>query len=127
MAKKTKISDAQARENSLRQPSKSFIRTWCAALRSGKYKQGTVYLYADKKYCCIGVGCIVAGADKKQILGQNYPDGDFDFIRAIDYDFMNHGYSLSALNDDEQFTFDEIADLLELVYIHEMLGKQTID
>ena len=33
MAKKTKISDAQARENSLRQPSKSFIRTWCAALR----------------------------------------------------------------------------------------------
>lgn len=28
---------------------------WVAALRSGKYKQGTGYLNRDGKFCCLGV------------------------------------------------------------------------
>lgn len=36
------------------------IRTkWCEALRSGKYEQGTGYLRANDKFCCLGVLCDV--------------------------------------------------------------------
>lgn len=33
---------------------------WLAALRSGKYTQGTGSLLKDGKYCCLGVLCEVA-------------------------------------------------------------------
>lgn len=39
---------------------------WVAALRSGKYVQGTGRLCRDGKYCCLGVLCDVMGATKKQ-------------------------------------------------------------
>lgn len=35
-------------------------RKWVAALRSGKYKQGTGELFYRDEYCCLGVLCEVA-------------------------------------------------------------------
>lgn len=34
-------------------------RLWVEALRSGKYKQGFKGLCNNKRYCCLGVACIV--------------------------------------------------------------------
>lgn len=39
---------------------------WVKALRSGKFKQGDGGLYYDRKYCCLGVLCTVAGIDIKE-------------------------------------------------------------
>ena len=36
---------------------------WVAALRSGEYEQGRVYLHdEDDRYCCLGVLCAIAPA-----------------------------------------------------------------
>lgn len=36
------------------------VKKWVAALRSGKYKQGTCALNKNGKFCCLGVACEVA-------------------------------------------------------------------
>lgn len=39
-------------------------KKWVAALRSGKYKQGTNVLRDGKdKYCCLGVACHIFGVE----------------------------------------------------------------
>lgn len=40
----------------------SLKRKWIAALRSGKFKQGSGDLYDDGSYCCLGVLAKVQGA-----------------------------------------------------------------
>lgn len=37
----------------------AIYEVWLAALRSGQYKQGRIYLEADGKFCCLGVLCHV--------------------------------------------------------------------
>lgn len=37
----------------------AIYEAWIAALRSGQYKQGRIYLEADGKFCCLGVLCHV--------------------------------------------------------------------
>ena len=36
---------------------------WCAALRSGKYKQGKGHLHQGRKFCCLGVLADIEGAE----------------------------------------------------------------
>jgi hypothetical protein len=42
-------------------------RQWIAALRSGKFKQGTGFLKKDGGYCCLGVLCEVAGVPSRRV------------------------------------------------------------
>lgn len=49
---------------------RDFATKWVAALRSGEYKQGTKKLGNKYEgYCCLGLGCIVAGAADGELNG----------------------------------------------------------
>jgi len=107
------------------------IIKWCDALRSGKYKQGVKRLQTDKGYCCLGVAVDVFVPKGKQEL---YSDGtlkghmpghqsaapgwlhDMPVMSRDRWD--EFAISLEKLNDDKGFTFDEIADVLEIEFIH---------
>lgn len=91
------------------------IQKWIDALRSGKYtKSFGVYSRGDDSYCALGLA-------KKYINDKFGTEIYWNFFRATNI-------SLVELNDDgipEQhlrpFTFDEIADLLQAVYIEKVL------
>jgi hypothetical protein len=111
---------------------KSDIKKWCAALDSGEYNQTKCTLQDHDGYCCLGVACKIFIPKDKQQLYENTLIGSlpYDQIMAphwISYlvsDFeKNTNSKLQDLNDNEDFTFSEIATLLELVYIHEILKK----
>jgi hypothetical protein len=107
------------------------FKKWIAALDSGEYKQTHCCLQDSKGYCCLGVGCKVTIPEKlivtdvlNQIKGGlpiNQPAAPA-WLTEINEDFEKKtGRDLVALNDGYDFTFPEIATLLELVYIHKML------
>ena len=105
---------------------------WTAALRSGKYQQSTKgFLQDETGYCCLGVACDVFIPKNKiekdrngMMIGAftvNQPHCP-DWLRGLNVDFnIKSGRSLSNLNNGLDFTFDEIADLIELVYVHRAL------
>lgn len=104
---------------------------WTAALRSGKYQQTKFKLQDQRGYCCLGVACDVFIPKNKiekysngMMIGlftNNQPHCP-DWLRGLNVDFnIKSGRSLSNLNDGLDFTFDEIADLIELVYVHRAL------
>lgn len=121
---------------------KKKIQKWIDALRSGKYKQGMYSLQGPNGYCCLGVACeLFAPTYRRDYLGYleggmpNLPSGAPEWLAAINHDFMRRGdpsglTALVNLNDNDimvdgthftNFTFDEIADLLQAVYILEVL------
>lgn len=119
-------------------PNKSDIMKWINALRSGEYKQANGALQNEYGYCCLGVLCEIASPDHCRpdgiMLGGGYPAidyGDPPWVSEINKGFFDlAGVRLSGLNDVgyrfhsenlERFTFDEIADLLQAVYIEEVL------
>lgn len=106
---------------------------WIQALRSGEFNQAKGALETDNGYCCMGVACeILIPKDyltypyglKDQIYG-NFPGYHLNapqWLKSVNMCFENvTGKSLSTLNDWEGYTFDEIADLLEAVYIEKVL------
>lgn len=111
-------------------PSKSNIEKWCAALRSGEYKQGRGYLQPTiNTFCCLGVACKVFSPEHPNANGR-FPAAcapstvtkDPQWLVDVNRDFNKRsGESLIGLNDSLHLTFDEIADCLEAVYIHEVL------
>lgn len=127
-------------------PRKETIAKWTAALRSGKYKQTTGHLQDIKGMCCLGVGCNIFIPEKKKIkdaggmLEGSMPvtqvgapqwlkdislDFQHRFEKSFEADYDNteyEGMELFEFNDTAGFSFDEIADLLELVYIHKALN-----
>ena len=61
-------------------PGKITVDEWLEALESGKYKQGHGQLYndANDSYCCLGVGCHLAGLPVTDgIFSKIFPDGEF--------------------------------------------------
>lgn len=109
---------------------KTNIQTWIDALRSGKYKQTTDLLEDRLGLCCLGVACKIFIPVNDQIthlgllvglapIGQRNADL---WLKEIDERFQAlTGKSLSYLNDTLLLTFDEIADVLQAVYIEEVL------
>lgn len=116
---------------------KSDVRKWVSALRSGKYQQGIGQLQSDSGFCCLGVACDVfipkskrkLNHDKKHMHGgfpvqQPHAPG---WLKGINMDFQSKtGFNLANINDGgigpiKKFSFNEIADLLEAVYIYEVL------
>lgn len=119
------------------------IQKWIDALRSGEYKQGKGRLKysnqdGDVKHCCLGVACEVALVDGVGLELTNNPmniytdrkyffDGYGESIPpkvqkwlGVDDDDprITEEYSAAGLNDSGNYTFSEIADLLEEKYIN---------
>jgi len=116
-------------------------KEWVAALRSGKYQQGTQFLrYTDEedkveKQCCLGVICLLQQRPFKiegnktvfdysdctlsrenplyKIFGPvgYFPPG----VRVFQEKWDVYYYSLSGLND-LGFSFAEIADIIEAIW-----------
>jgi len=101
---------------------------WVKALRSGEYKQCKGQLKRNGKFCCLGVLSEISKLDYMKISGGlNYRvvawadmNSYLGRIQMYDADF---GYiSLSKLNDygigvdHDPFTFDEIADVIEMTW-----------
>jgi hypothetical protein len=133
-------------------PNKKNIIKWVKALRSGNYKQTTNALQDDCGYCCLGVACdlfikpsLLILKDNTEILG-NIPsqqDAAPEWLK----EFTDHFYNITkvhitTLNDSgflvssnpltmhpiytKRFSFDEIADVLEAVYVLKVLDVNNV-
>lgn len=120
------------------------IQKWVDALRSGEYQQTRGVLESATGFCCLGVACKVLIPEAKQYWGMggrlmgSFPGAQEwapNWLRKIPGDFRQRfGFGLDGLNDVgfvvdseltlEPFTFDEIADLLQAVYIEGVLDDQ---
>ena len=85
---------------------------WLAALRSGEYVQGTGHFEKDRKFCCLGVLCKVAGEPTGTVEYSNWA-----FVHSVVPDpIVSDAYHR---NDGSQGrgikaqTFAQIADWLE--------------
>lgn len=104
------------------------FKKWINALRSGKYKQGKGLLQKEKNYCCLGVACkVLIPKDELLVDFSGFIRGSLpyqqrnapEWLKDINDDFKEKAYrTLTSLNDKHDHSFDEIADLLEIVYIH---------
>jgi hypothetical protein len=102
------------------------MKKWIAALRSGKYKQGIGWLERNNHYCCLGVACdvLIPQELKKtydlELVGsmpcsQKYAP---EWLKKINRDVFDiTGFDLVLLNDGRLANFNEIADLLESLYV----------
>ena len=110
---------------------KTQFNAWMKALRSREYKQAEGELENEDGFCCLGIACKVLGFRK-----DCYPNGRLygvepecqpmspTWLERINNDFENRtGSSIVVMNDCKKMTFDEIADTLEAVYIHGVLGE----
>lgn len=108
---------------------------WTASLRSGKYKQGKYYLESgNNEFCCLGVACKVfipedkINKNNKGVIKGAYPSCTNQphaplWLMNINHDFFHKTseYLLSTFNDRFDYSFDEIADLIEMLYVHKIL------
>ena len=119
---------------------------WVAALRSGDYEQGRGQLNRDGKFCCLGVLSDIvkdelnavwvewgngyayhAPAVSEQeaavlpisvinLVGMPNPSGTLPSGYRARYDVRQLSIGLTALNDDEGLTFDQIADVVDYFF-----------
>jgi hypothetical protein len=93
---------------------------WVRALRSGVYEQGEAVLYSVEKhlFCCLGVLCVVAGAEPEQIAGESFHDPDWleavgaDRAEQIKPTSESHFWRLAHMNDEGK-SFAVLADYIE--------------
>lgn len=113
--------------DSLKIPKQEFDK-WIEALRSGNFKQARKALQTKKGYCCLGVACEILIPENKKYRRNNILCGSFpycqryspEWLQKINYSVSRYvGVSLDRLNDTKRLSFDEIADVLELLIIHE--------
>lgn len=112
------------------QYNKKDIKKWVRALRSGKYEQTKQSLQDSEGFCCLGVACKLFNPNHPTETVANFLQGglpersfrDPEWLEKINNHFSQlTEIALSELNDEEEFTFDEIADVLEAVYILEVI------
>lgn len=122
------------------------IKKWVRALRSGKYKQTRLVLQDKQGYCCLGVACKTLIPKHKQIKNSlfgtlvggmvwNQPHAPL-WLKEVSAEFARiTGTGLIMLNDEgfstpeeiySPLTFDEIADMLELVFVHKAFQSPDI-
>lgn len=114
------------------------FKKWITALRSGKYSQTTSTLEDKDGFCCLGVACKVIIPKSKQNIDdydgflrgglptdhQPAPqwlldmENDVHHRTNIGIGLEDAGKYISTLNDNMRLSFDEIADVLELIYVH---------
>jgi hypothetical protein len=117
------------------QPNKTNIRKWVKALRSKKYKQGRLNLHnKDNTFCCLGVACELSvpgwwklTPDEVEVSSWIHAQNQYlptPVMKWLGLDSANpmvsekmanmvSEKSLTELNDDLEYSFDEIADLIE--------------
>jgi len=109
---------------------KQQIKQWVNALRSGKYKQSIGSLENQHGFCCLGVACKELIPTTEQKLIDDYLVGyvpDYQpkapaWLKNIAFDFYGKtGFHFETLNDHSDFTFEEISDLIEAVYLLNVL------
>lgn len=107
-------------------------KQWVAALRSGEYKQTTGALCRTRPnadhsagHCCLGVLCDLAEkagvCESKEEGGlrnydgwwQDLPDSVLRWAKLPHRDPVVANHTLTNLNDREERTFSQIADLIE--------------
>jgi len=104
---------------------------WLAALRSGKYEQGTEHLNKDGKFCCLGVLCDIYsqenGVGWNEYSGLSGVKGMHGIYGVLptpvqDYAGLVKGNPNVSVNkqvrglasfNDAGSTFEELADLIE--------------
>lgn len=93
---------------------------WVAALRSGKYEQGTEQLCHNGRHCCLGVLCEIMGAEKVYFEGTVLYDGLEDIL-PVGVQVLSglrtrrgdlHGKCLTSINDSGH-SFEDIAQIIE--------------
>jgi hypothetical protein len=105
-----------------------FKKEWVAALRSGYYKQGKYKLRNSPRaqYCCLGVACDISA---KRGIGDWH---NIDYSESMRFAFITDSITsipsplrvelgitpdqqqtLIDLNDEQDKSFDEIADYIE--------------
>jgi hypothetical protein len=107
---------------------KQMAQKWVDALRSGKYKQGHMELHnkKDNTFCCLGVlddlypelnlsGCSDSDLLNFRKCGLKDSVGLIQPGFRIDDEYQET-ITLAYLNDNS-FTFDEIADIIQIEYI----------
>ena len=114
-------------------PTKEDIQTWIDALRSGEYKQGRHSLQStESRYWCLGVACKLFIEPQLQDLDENRLVGGLPYDQRNSPEWLTYistelnkytGHHLNYLNDNMGFTFDEIADVLQAVYVEEAIWK----
>lgn len=117
----------------------TFLDNWTAALRSGKYRQGTgVLKNLSGDYCCLGVACEVLGLEftTSDLAMDPYvvdergdahtaflPPATEDAISSHYPDLLGGtatrwkgplDYSLVTLNDGGEHDFNQIADVIDI-------------
>lgn len=98
---------------------KEFATKWLEALRSGKYKQTTSFLHDSQGYCCLGVAAKIKGVDLNAFGSWGYlenhmadfPEELFDVVDTNGEPKLQN--ELTKLNDNEHYSFTEIADWIE--------------
>lgn len=81
-------------------------RKWLSALRSGKYKQGTTYLYnaCNDTYCVLGVLGEIEGATKKEMNRQMLLSDIGMFMKLIpEYSKLTRAQKKKAKDYDKEF------------------------
>jgi hypothetical protein len=90
------------------------IAEWQENLRSGEFKQGQTYLKKDGLYCCLGIYC-----ETRHMLDLNGRDvqSGSPSIPYIPWFLRETGGSISfwELNDNYGFSFEEIADFIDIL------------
>ena len=114
---------------------KKQFKKWIEALRSGAYSQTRGTLQDKEGHCCLGVACelFIPEGSKFRGIG-NYLYGILPsdqpkvprWLCALNRDSMLrlNGTGLTSLNDNMKMNFNEIADILELVYVHGALEEK---
>jgi hypothetical protein len=106
-----------------KQDKEQFLK-WIAALRSGKYPQTQNRLQDKKGYCCLGVACKVLIPENElevdcfgEMLGTMPNDQTYapEWLKSIIDNFYSNA-NLILLNDKLFYTFEQIAEKLELFY-----------
>ena len=87
--------------------------TWLAALRSGDYKQGRMALREGECFCCLGVLADIVNDGKWKVLKTTKAFAPAHFPEIpLRGDYQEH---LVGLNDRKRFTFEQIADVIEVM------------
>ena len=128
--------------NNLTPTQQNNVEKWVAALRSGEFEQGFGTLCKDEKYCCLGVACVTLGWERRRsphnlcdvFIHPMYPNKfasgrpfEMEFFREMGFTYRNvfttlvdreeYCYDLIDLNDCGQFSFPQIADIIEWYYL----------
>jgi hypothetical protein len=102
---------------------REFRDRWCAALRSGEYKQAFGFLHTDAGYCCLGVACEVYKPGNWQALANpgvtTFAFGGIFTDLPSDDQLGEMGIpkrkilELTRMNDSGKYSFKQIADWIE--------------